>query len=149
MIPGRDRTTTVSGTTIDGDPFALASLRGRWVLINFFATWCNPCRVEHPELVKFDDRHRAIGDASVVGIVFDDDVDAIRQFRKDEGGTWPMLEDPDGSLAVAFGVARVPESFLVAPDGTVVAKLVGGVRDADLERLLIEATGGVPDGKVP
>ena len=138
---------TVVATTIDGEAFDLTTLRGRWVLVNFFATWCIPCREEHPELVSFDERHQAIGDALVVGVVFDDDVDAIRQFRREEGGTWPMLEDPEGRLAVAFGVARVPESFLIAPDGTVVTKLVGGVRDADLERLLIEATGGNPDGQ--
>ena len=140
---------SVIGTTIEGERFDLASLRGRWVLINFFATWCVPCREEHPDLVAFDDRHRAIGDARVVGIVFADDLDAVRSFREEEGGTWPMLADPEGSLAVAFGVARVPESFLIAPDGTVVTKLVGGVRDADLERLLAEATGGTPDGQVP
>lgn len=58
-----------------------------------------------------------------------------------------MLEDPQGQIAVSFGVARVPESFLVAPDGTVVAKLIGGVRETELERLLTEATGGTPDGK--
>ena len=139
----------VEATTIDGDPFDLASLRGRWVLINFFATWCTPCREEHPDLVAFDERHQTIGDARVVGIIFDDDVDAIRQFRQEEGGTWPMLEDPEGSLAVAFGVARVPESFLIAPNGTVVARLVGGVRDADLERLLAEATGEDRDGQAP
>lgn len=138
---------TVSGTTIDGATFDLATLRGRWVLINFFATWCVPCREEHPELVRFDDHHRTIGDARVVGIVFDDDPDAIRAFRRDEGGTWPMVEDPQGQIAVSFGVARVPESFLVAPDGTVVAKLSGGVRETQLERLLTEATGGIPDGK--
>jgi len=136
---------TVEATTIDGEAFDLATLGGRWVLVNFFATWCIPCREEHPELVSFDERHQAVGDARVVGVVFDDDVDAIRQFRREEGGTWPMLEDPEGRLAVAFGVARVPESFLIAPDGTVVTKLVGGVRDADLERLLIEATGGKPN----
>ena len=138
---------TVVGTTIDGETFDLASFRGRWVLVNFFATWCTPCREEHPDLLAFDERHRAIGDARVVGIVFDDDRDAIRQFREEKGGTWPMLEDPEGRLAVAFGVARVPESFLIAPDGTVITKLVGGVRDADLERLLAEATGGSPDGQ--
>jgi cytochrome c biogenesis protein CcmG/thiol:disulfide interchange protein DsbE len=135
----------VAATTIDGEPFDLASLRGRWVIINFFATWCTPCREEHPDLVAFDERHQRIGDARVVGIIFDDDVDAIRQFREEEGGTWPMLDDPEGSLAVAFGVARVPESFLIAPNGTVVARLVGGVRDADLERLLAEASGADRD----
>ena len=137
----------VAATTIDGDDFDLASMRGRFVLLNFFATWCTPCREEHPALVAFEKRHRPVGDARVVGIIFDDDVDAIRQFREDEGGTWPMLEDPDGSLAVSFGVARVPESFLIAPNGTVVSRLVGGVREADLERLLAEARGGDVDGE--
>jgi cytochrome c biogenesis protein CcmG/thiol:disulfide interchange protein DsbE len=56
-----------------------------------------------------------------------------------------MLEDPEGQMSVDFGVARVPESFLIAPDGTVVTRLVGGVRAADLERLLAEATGEHPD----
>lgn len=126
----------VVAETIDGEQFDLAELRGRWVLINVFATWCVPCRVEHPELVRFDAEHRARGDAAVVGIVYDDDPGAVRRFRAEEGGTWPMLVDPDGRIAVSLGVSGVPESFFIAPDGRVAAKIVGGVRFDELEQLL-------------
>lgn len=94
-----------------------------------------PCRVEHPELVRFDTAHRARGDASVVGIVYDDDPGAVRRFRAEEGGSWPMLVDPDGRIALSLGVSGVPESFLIIPDGQVAAKVVGGVRFDQLELL--------------
>ena len=126
----------VAAETIDGDRFDLETLRGRWVVLNVFATWCVPCREEHPDLVRFDRRHRTIGDATVVGLVYDDDPDAVRAFRDDEGGEWPMLLDPDGRIAVSLGVAGVPESFLIAPDGTIAAKVTGGVRDLELDALL-------------
>ena len=126
----------LQGTTLDDADLRLASRPGRWVLINFFATWCVPCRVEHPELVRFARRHAKTGDAEVIGVVFNDSTAAVRRFRATNGGSWPMLLDPDGTLAVRFGVARVPESYIVAPDGVVVAKLTGGVRDDELEQFL-------------
>jgi cytochrome c biogenesis protein CcmG/thiol:disulfide interchange protein DsbE len=125
----------LEGPTLDGGSFRLSDLRGQWVLVNFFATWCVPCRVENPELIRFADRHAGLGDASVVGVIFQDDPAAVREFRRANGGDWPMVIDTDGRIAVNLGVARVPESYLVNPRGVIVAKLVGGVRDDDLEAL--------------
>ena len=136
----------VQGDTIDGDAFDLDLLRGQWVVVNFFATWCVPCREEHPELVRFARAHRRAGDAGVVGVVYDDDPDAVRSFRAQEGGDWPMVLDPSGRVALDFGVSGVPESFLVDPDGRVHTKIVGGVRYDELERLLDEATTGTTRG---
>ena len=129
----------VRATTIDGDDFDLADLRGQWVLVNFFATWCVPCRIEHPELINWQQRHAAIGDAAIVGVIFDDSLDAVRRFREEEGGEWPMLRDDDGRVAVDFGVAGVPESYLISPEGIVVSKIVGGILDGELEELLQRA----------
>lgn len=126
----------IDGPTLDGATFDLAALRGRWVVVNFFATWCIPCLEEHPELVDFHERHAAVGDASVVSILFDDDADAARQVFAERGGDWPVVIDEQGAVGVAYGVARVPESFLVAPDGTVVQRLVGGVTAAQLDSIL-------------
>ena len=126
----------VQGTTLDGSAFDLDERRGRWVVVNFFATWCTPCVVEHPELVAFDEEHTTIGDAGVVSVLYDDDPGAARKFFADRGGDFPVLLDPQGAIGVAYGVARVPESFLVAPDGTVVRRLVGGVTQEQLDGLL-------------
>jgi cytochrome c biogenesis protein CcmG/thiol:disulfide interchange protein DsbE len=129
----------IAAQTIDGASISLSAYRGRWVLVNFFATWCVPCRIEHPELIAFHQRHRAVGDAEVLGVVYDDSTDAVRRFRAEHGGEWPMLVDPAGRIALDLGVAGVPESFLISPDGIVVSKIVGGVRASDLEDLLTRA----------
>jgi cytochrome c biogenesis protein CcmG/thiol:disulfide interchange protein DsbE len=129
---------SIEGTTLDGDTFQLASLRGRWVVVNFFATWCIPCLEEHPELVKFQESHQVTGDASVVSILFDDDADKARAVFEERGGDWPVVVDDEGAVGVAYGVARVPESFLVGPDGTVVQRLVGGITAAQLDDILAQ-----------
>ena len=133
-----------AGRTIDGTDTRLSQLRGRWVVVNFFATWCVPCRKEHPDLVRFSNLHRARGDAAVFGIVYDDPADEVRRFRSAEGGDWPMLVDPGGKVALDFGVAGVPESFLITPGGVVVSKILGGVTFERLERLLAEARTQIP-----
>ena len=69
----------IVGLTLNGDAFDLDDHRGRWVVVNFFATWCTGCILEHPELVAFSERHAA-GDAVVVTVAFDDDPDAVRAF---------------------------------------------------------------------
>lgn len=129
----------LAGSTIDGKAVRLSDLRGRWVLVNFFATWCVPCRREHPDLVRFAARHAVSGDAVVIGVIFDDGVDAVRQFRRANGGDWPMVTDSDGQIAVDFGVSGVPESFLISPRQIVAAKVLGGVHLEALDRLLTQA----------
>lgn len=132
----------IEAESIDGQEIRLSAFRGKWVVVNFFATWCVPCRLEHPELIRFSQARETQGDAMVLGVVYSDSAQAVREFRDKEGGSWPMLIDPKGRIALDYGVAGVPESFLVDPDGLVVAKLLGGVRASDLEQLLNRAKTG-------
>jgi cytochrome c biogenesis protein CcmG/thiol:disulfide interchange protein DsbE len=136
----------LAGTTLEGEAIDLADQRGRWVLVNFFATWCAPCVQEHDDLAAFHARHTAIGDATVLSVVFDDTTDNAREFFAEEGGGFPVVVGDDGDIALDYGVAKVPESYLVAPDGTVVTKIIGGVTVEGLEEILDEAEAGA-DGR--
>lgn len=130
------------GETLDGGAFDIDQHRGRWVVVNYFATWCVPCRVEHPELVAFDRAHSgsgaAPGDAVLVSVLYDDDTETAAQFFADQGGGWPVVIDRDARIATDWGVAGVPETYLVRPDGRVAVKLIGGVTRDGVERVMAE-----------
>lgn len=118
------------GTTLDGQRLDIDSLRGKWVVVNFFAPWCAPCVAEHPELIRFVEEHATAGDVAVVSVVFDDSVENVRRFFATNGGTWPVITSDDGRAAIDFGVTGIPESFVVAPNQRVVAHFNGVSRQA-------------------
>ncbi len=137
-------TPLIEGEDLDGQWFSIDDHLGQWVVVNFFSTTCVPCIVEHPELVEFADRRAVTGDAIVVSVAFDDSAANVREFFLENGGNWPVITGDTGSVAVDFGVTAVPESYIVAPTGIVVDKLIGGVTadqiDDRIERLLAEAS---------
>jgi cytochrome c biogenesis protein CcmG, thiol:disulfide interchange protein DsbE len=134
-----DEAFDLSGGTLDGGDFDMGAYNDRWVVVNFFATWCVPCRREHPELVQFDEAHRPVEDAVLVSVLYDDDPDTAAQYFDSNGGAWPVVLDGDGEIAVEYGVTGVPETYLVAPGGRLYVRLTGGVTQEVLDRLISDA----------
>jgi cytochrome c biogenesis protein CcmG/thiol:disulfide interchange protein DsbE len=97
---------------------SLDDYRGRWVLVNFWASWCIPCREEAPELERFQRRHRD-QDFTVVGVDTRDLSGDGREFVERYGLSYPQLRDGNGDAAKDFGTTGVPENFLIDPRGKV------------------------------
>lgn len=129
----------VVGVTLDGTHFALPNPPDRYTVINFFASWCEPCQTEGPNLVQFAFEHEHTGDASLLSVVFDDTSSAAHAYQASLGATWPTLADPGSRLALSFGVRAPPSTFVIAPDGRVVAYIVAPVTAADLNKVIAEA----------
>jgi cytochrome c biogenesis protein CcmG, thiol:disulfide interchange protein DsbE len=130
--------------TLDGSrTVRMSDLRGKVVVLNFWASWCADCRVEHPSLAAAWRRYQERG-VVLLGVAFQDRGSASRAFVAEVGGEWPQLADPDSRTALAFGVYGVPETFVVDPDGRIVFKQVGPVR---FERLSEAITSVLPESE--
>jgi cytochrome c biogenesis protein CcmG/thiol:disulfide interchange protein DsbE len=120
--------------TLDGtETVRLSELRGQVVVINFWASWCVECRVEHPALQAAWQRYRDRG-VTLVGIPFQDRLADSRRYAAETGGGWPLVEDPGSATALAYGVYGVPETVFVGPDGRVAHRVVGPVTFEVLSR---------------
>lgn len=126
----------IEGEGLDGAWFDIDDHGSQWVIVNFFSTTCVPCIREHPELIEFEARHAPINDVVVVSVAFDDSARNIRDFFAEFGGDWPVISAGTGSIAVSYGVVAVPETYLVAPGGVIVDRILGGVTADQLDTLI-------------
>jgi cytochrome c biogenesis protein CcmG/thiol:disulfide interchange protein DsbE len=122
---------------------SLADYRGRWVLVNFWASWCDPCKEEAPALEQFQRQHGG-PKFTVLGIDSRDISSDGRGFVRSYGLSYPQLHDGDGNAAGDYGTTGVPESFLVDPQGKVRLLWRGPVSD---EHLREEVAPLLPGGK--
>jgi cytochrome c biogenesis protein CcmG/thiol:disulfide interchange protein DsbE len=109
---------------LDGNPVHLSALRGRPVIVNFWASWCVPCADEFPLLRDAHERHAGEG-LVVVGIVYQDRSQAASQFMERHGAAWIAAADPEGNVAERYEVLGPPETFLIGRDGRIEARALG------------------------
>ncbi len=120
---------------IDGGTISSEDLVGRPYLVNFWASWCAPCRQEHGNLEALYARYRSQG-MELLGVLWNDNIQGARSYRRDLGGQWPILEDPNERLAVDFGVTGPPETFLVDDAGVIRYKVRGAVTAAKAQEIV-------------
>lgn len=122
---------TLHVTTIDGKTFDLAAQRGKWVIVNFWATWCVPCIKEMPDISRFVASHRNV---TAIGLAYDDSDPAdIRAFVARHPVAYPIAQTGTDKPPKDFDEPRgLPTTYVIAPDGTVAKPFVGPITAASL-----------------
>ncbi|HWL44240.1 MAG TPA: TlpA disulfide reductase family protein [Ilumatobacter sp.] len=136
----------VAGTLADGSRFELSRRKGSWVVLNFFDPACVPCIAEHPELIRFVDQQRALGTsgAEFFTIVQNGSRDEVARFFAERGGDWPVVYDDGSEFQIGFGVAQVPETWIIDPSGFVRGRIISTVTADDLNGVLEQMRSPLP-----
>ena len=131
-------------TSIDDQPVSSQALKGKTYVVNFWNSWCLPCRQEEPALKTFYAAHRDDPDFAMVGIVRDDEESPVRAYVAANDITWPVAFDPDGRAGLGFGTTGQPETYVIGPSGVAACGGLGPLSAADLEAWLeVARSGGV------
>lgn len=104
---------------------------GKVYVLNFFASWCIPCKQENPSLVRVYERYRG-SDVEFIGILYQDTQDAGLKYVRDNGVVWPTVNDDQGRVAFAYGVFGIPETYFIGPDGIIAGRHIGPIDDTTL-----------------
>ncbi len=126
--------------TPNGETLRLSALRGQWVVVNFWATWCAPCRAEMPVLQALIDSPpeaaRALGQVALIAVNRDESAAAVRAFLDELNLTLPVALDAGGKISNRYGIVSLPITFFIDPEGIVRHKQIGEVTAAILEQTL-------------
>lgn len=127
---GRIMPNFTTDATVDGETFSLESLRGKYVLIDFWGTWCAPCIAEMPEVKEYHEKYsdRLV----VVGVNNGDTIEEIKEFTEPKGYHWLQIKDKNGEedLVLKLNVAGFPTKFILSPEGEILYRFVGNTVEA-------------------
>jgi thiol-disulfide isomerase/thioredoxin len=137
---------------LEGKPVSLSEFRGKWVIVNYWATWCPPCLEEIPDLVEFHDKHKDV-DAVVIGINYEEVNGAyLRDFVESHFMTYPVLRMEPEPVTALGPVLGLPTTYIISPTGERIARqegpVTGAAIEAYLERKKQEGAAAVPGAAV-
>jgi peroxiredoxin len=124
--------------TTEGKDVALTDLRGKVVVVTFFATWCAACNVELPHLQQLWEGNRGNPDFAMIVISRGETKDVVTAFAKDHGYTFPVAVDSDASVFALFAESLIPRAYVISRDGTIRFSAVPGFDPVDFEKLQAE-----------
>jgi peroxiredoxin len=133
------RAPALKGQELGGGTFSLKSERGKIVIVNFWASWCEPCIQEAPELSTYAWHVRHDG-VVVVGVVFNDTVSSATDFAAHYGSLYPSVIDPGGTIALRYGVISPPTTFVIDRQGRVAATLLGATTAKQLAAVVAKVS---------
>jgi thiol-disulfide isomerase/thioredoxin len=135
----KEKPLDMSFTALDGRSVDLAKLRGKVVLVDFWATWCQPCVAETPKVLAVYQKYHQLG-LEIVGISLDEDKDALQKYLADNKMPWPQYFDGkkwSNRFVLQFGIDSIPAMWLVGKDGKVVTMDASGDLDAGIGKLVL------------
>ena len=134
---------------LNGKMHSLADYKGKWVIVNYWATWCPPCLEEIPDLVAFHEKHREHGgDVVVLGVNFEDiSKEQLADFVEGQMITYPILRSEPLATTPLGSVPGLPTTYIIAPDGTPMARQVGPVTGKQLDDYINSKKAGAADKK--
>ena len=146
FVPIKGVMPTLTGPTLQGGTLLAQAYRGKVVLINFWASWCDPCRREQPGLEALWRKLGPFGKVAFIGVDYRDSSSAGRTYLERFGVTYPSISDPNGAIGSQFNVPYLPSTILVDNDGHLHYRLVGAQEASFVEGLMqtIGTFGGVP-----
>lgn len=126
--------------TVHGETVRLSDMKGRVVMLDFWTSWCPPCRREAPALAEVYREYQG-NNVEFVGVAIWDDPEDVKEYVESFGLTYPNLVDARGRIGMSYGVIGIPEKFFVGPDGNLVRKFVGPIDSETLRDALDELLG--------
>lgn len=111
---------------LDGGSAALSSYKGKIVLLNFWATWCPPCRAEMPSMETLYQRYHKQG-LEILAVDLREDASTVQKYIQDNRYTFPVMLDRDGKIGTVFGVEAIPTSYIIDREGKIIGRVVGSI----------------------